>query len=211
MEKPKDDLDAVRILVATLESFDKEARERIIRWAGEKLGMYSTIQFASAPSALPRPTLQHGAESQATATRSMDLKSFVEEKSPKNDMHFAVTAAYYYLHEVVPNECKETIDKDVLAEAVRIVKWRRGLNHPGQTLLNAFNAGLLDKTSDRGEFKLNMVGKNLVGVLLPESGTAPQTKKPARRTKKKLGVRKKASAKNKKGKTKTTRKTSRKK
>lgn len=37
MTKPTDDLEAVRTIVEALESFESEDKERIIRWAREKL------------------------------------------------------------------------------------------------------------------------------------------------------------------------------
>jgi hypothetical protein len=39
MTKPPDDYEAVRQFVTTLEGFSADDRERIIRWAREKLGM----------------------------------------------------------------------------------------------------------------------------------------------------------------------------
>ncbi|MFH1699005.1 MAG: hypothetical protein ABIE07_00325 [Candidatus Zixiibacteriota bacterium] len=164
MDKPKDDLDAVRIVVATLESFDNEARERIFRWAAEKLDMHPNSHITKATiGALP-----HKSVLQPKSAEVIDLKSFVDEKIPKNDMHFAATVAYYYLYESCQDDRKETINKEILSEAVRVVKWRQGLNNPGQTLLNAFNAGLLDRTGDRGEYKLNMVDR---WPIVPRSGT----------------------------------------
>jgi hypothetical protein len=37
MTKPTDDLEAVRTIVEALESFEADDKERIIRWAREKL------------------------------------------------------------------------------------------------------------------------------------------------------------------------------
>ncbi len=41
MSSKPDDLEAVRLLADTLQPFASEDRERIIRWAREKLGMVS--------------------------------------------------------------------------------------------------------------------------------------------------------------------------
>ena len=180
MEKMKDDLEAVRKLVETLEPFSNEERERIVRWAIEKLGM-QTVSTSIVP---PITTPQRGL-TQSTITQvgvaTTDLKTFVAEKQPKSDVHFAATVAYFYTYEAPPEKRKESINKEDLAEAVRYVKWRQGLRNPGQTLINAYTSGILDKTAERGEYKLNMVGTNLVAVILPSGGTALQASKASRR------------------------------
>jgi hypothetical protein len=212
MDKLKDDLDAVRVLIETLEPFEKDDRERIIRWAAEKLGM-STIASISTTFRTTQLVKPQDSSSQLVSSPTTNLKSFIDEKNPKTAVHFTAAVAYYYLYEAPPDNRKESVNRDTLAESVRIVKWGRGLQNPSQTLINTFNAGLLDKASERGEYKLNMVGKNLVAVLLPDDGTSPQVKKSARHAKKKKAVtsRSKTKSKAKKTKAKTTKKTHRKK
>jgi len=50
MSSKPDDLEAVRSLADTLQPFASEDRERIIRWAREKLGMTASV----APAVPPR-------------------------------------------------------------------------------------------------------------------------------------------------------------
>jgi hypothetical protein len=203
MEKPKDDLDAVRIVVQTLESFDKDERERIFRWAAEKLGMpLASRQSTSSVTALHQP---HRKEVTGhAAPPQTDLKSFVAEKDPKSDVHFAATVAYYYQFEAPQDQRKDAISRDDLVQAVRVVN-RDRLRNPGQTLNNAYHLGLFDKTGERGVYGLNTVGENLVAVILPDGGSLIQTTRPAKRTKK-AKRRKKATVKVKSAKSKTKQK-----
>ncbi len=164
MTKESDDLEAVRILVATLEPFEKTDQERIIRWAREKLGL-SIKTGENPPSAPPG----------GSSTGGKDLRTFVAEKSPTSDNQFAATVAYYYRFEASKAEQRETITKKDLQDACRLAG-RQRLRDPDQTLRNAQNVGLLDKAGT-GAFSINSVGENLVAMTLPgQSVSAPQVK-----------------------------------
>lgn len=176
MTKPQaDDLEAVRTIVAALEGFDEKDKERILRWAREKLGLAHSHPSVSAthlpPTALPAtPTpVPLGAAS--------DIKSFVEKKNPTSDIQFAATVAYYYRFEAPGHLRKESITKEDLVEACRQVG-RDRLRHPAQTLVNAHTQGLLDR-GERGAYAINTVGENLVAMALPSDGkgrSAPRAK-----------------------------------
>jgi hypothetical protein len=61
MSKPVDDLEAVRVVVETLQGFKEDEQQRIFRWAAEKLGLTSTFGatghgFAASPS-VPKSSL----------------------------------------------------------------------------------------------------------------------------------------------------------
>ena len=47
---PPDDLEAVRMLVETLQGFDAKDQERIIRWAREKIGLQPSTPQQPVPS-----------------------------------------------------------------------------------------------------------------------------------------------------------------
>jgi hypothetical protein len=94
-------------------------------------------------------------------------------------MQFAATVAYYFAFEAPLGERKDSITADDLQDACRQVG-RHRLKRPIKTLHNAHASGLLDKAGERGAFKINTVGENLVAVTLPSgSGTAapPRAKK----------------------------------
>ncbi len=99
-----------------------------------------------------------------------NIRSFTEEKLPKNDTQFATVAAYYYKFLVPENQRLDTIDKEVLQRALREASRKQPTN-PNDTLNNAYKAGLLDR-KDKGQFAINAVGENLVAIALPDDGTS---------------------------------------
>jgi hypothetical protein len=178
MSAPKtDDLEAVRIVVETLKDFQPDEQQRIFRWAAEKLGM--SLPAASSytpppsspgtPSALPpTPPVPGG---------TIDIKTFMADKKPRNDVQYAAAVAYYYRFDAPPADRKEAINKDDLQEATR-KSGRDRFGNPLQTLNNAHTLGLLDRGAEKGTFVLNSVGENLVAMTLPDGGTP---KKPVKK------------------------------
>lgn len=196
MPDTHDDLDAIRTIVDALTPFDTEEQKRIARWAFEKLGL--TLGPAAhqapaapvapvAPAAAPHPVVVAAATPVAPSS-SQDIKSFVGSKSPANDMQFAATIAYFYAFEALEEHKKSEIGSEDLLEACRLTG-RERLSNPGQTLRNAAYNGLLDKGADKGTYKINTVGENLVALTLPSG--APTTKsKPPRKPAKKTPAKK---------------------
>lgn len=179
-EEKKDDLETVRIIVDALESFTDEDRERIMRWSREKLGM-SKKQFSSneitqiseSPSVTSQLTTEVG---------PVDIKSFTKEKDPKSDVQWAATAAYFYRFKAPEFERKETISAKDLQEASHQARGF-GFKDALKTLSNGVGRGYFNR-AERGTFRLNAVGENLVAMVLPggsaENGT---TRKPSKRKK----------------------------
>jgi len=182
MSQQLDDLEAVRALVTTLEKFDKNEQERIIRWAREKLG----LNVAQVQSAVPAQIVQQPGSQQFQGSVK-DLKSFVNEKNPSSDMQFAVTVAYYYKFEAPENERKDSINSDTLQDAARLSS-RTRLRNPGQTLINTSFNGMLDKADEKGAYKINTVGENLVAMTLPQNSTSKKAVKPRKPSKKKAST-----------------------
>jgi hypothetical protein len=187
MKKELDDLKAVRTLVSILEGFEKTDQERVIRWAREKLGL---------PSATSGTPLIHGPDKPlklgealltgGSAGAGKDIKAFVAEKRPATDNHFTATVAYYYRFEAPEAQRKDAITAEDLQDACRKAG-RERLKNPGQTLINAHSAGLLDK-AERGAYAINSVGENLVAMTLP--GEAAGSSGAKRGTKKNVKVKK---------------------
>ncbi len=193
MTKAADDLEAVRKVAAALEGFESTEQERILRWAREKLGL-STASPAATPQSIPQSTTQTvlpvGATSQSVGTKN--LSTFVQEKNPRNDVQFAATVAYFHRFEAPSDKRKTEINADELQDATRLAP-RERFKHPGQTLRNAHNLGLLDKGSQEGFFAINSVGENLVAMTLP-SGASDKAKVRKRHKAKKKRKAKKARA-----------------
>lgn len=180
MSQQIDDLEAVRIIASTLEKFDKNDQERIIRWAREKLGLNVTQQ----PLTHPLPQTPSQSNPQIPIDRAVDLKTFINEKNPTSDMQFAATVAYYYKFEAPEDQRKETIDSDTLQDAARLAN-RKRLSKPSQTLINASFNGMIDKTDAKGVYKINTVGENLVAMTLPQGNSTTKVKrdqKPKKKT-----------------------------
>jgi hypothetical protein len=181
MSKPPDDLDAIRTIVSTLEAFEVGDRERIIRYALEKLGVKAT----PLPSALPVRSDAPSLTPQSLTVKN--ISTFVKDKDPKSDVQFAATVSYFHRFEAPTDKRKDEINADDLLEACRLVPWTRPKN-PGQTLRNAKFQGLLDAGTKDGFFCINSVGENLVAMALPGGAVEKDSrrKKRARRKVKKI-------------------------
>jgi hypothetical protein len=190
MTKAADDLEAVRAVTAALEGFEAKDQERIIRWAREKLGL-SAVSLVATEQSSTQNTIQK--ESPSTpSTQSAGIKNlstFVSEKSPNNDVQFAATVAYFHRFEATPDKRKTEINADDLQDATRLVP-RERFKHPGQTLRNAHNLGLLDKGSQEGLFAINSVGENLVAMALPSGASDQGKSRISRKSKKKRKAKK---------------------
>ena len=133
----------------------------------EKLGHDKHSQLPITSLVLPHDALQlPGAAHHTGSTK--DLKSFVIDKNPSSDMQFAAVIAYYYKFEAPINERKDSINSEVLQNATRLAG-RTRLTKPVQTLVNTSFNGLLDKADEKGSYKINTVGENLVAMTLPQS------------------------------------------
>jgi hypothetical protein len=171
MNKPADDLEAVRTVVEAVQGFTDEEQQRIFRWAGEKLGL-RVPSSATRPAPQPGPAAPEGSHvaAQPPAGGGQDIRSFVAAKQPRSDVQYAATVAYYHQFEAPQAEKKERIGKDDLQEAARKTG-RERFKRPDQTLRNAHSLGLLDKGDEAGTFCINTVGENLVAMTLPGNGT----------------------------------------
>lgn len=177
MSTKTDDLEAVRAVVEALKSFDPADQERIIRWAREKLGLPNAPATVSAPGPSIAPA--DGVPitpAQSGGAQGQDIRTFIASKDPQTDNHFAAAVAYYYRFVAQGEQHKEAISADDLQNATRMVN-RGRFKRPDQTLVNAHNAGLLDKAG-RGAYSINTVGENLVAMALPGGATGA---KPSRR------------------------------
>ncbi len=184
----KDDLEAVRVLVDALTPFDNTERERIIRWACEKLGVsYDAV----APQSTVTKTKSlvaavDGAVPDIGQRRpSRDIKSFIDEKNPQSDRQLAAVVAYYYAFEAPEGQRKSSIGSNDLVDACRLANRHRPKNS-GQTLINTAHSGFLDKAEETGKYKLNAVGENLVAMTLPSGTLLKRTPRKIKQVSKKI-------------------------
>lgn len=174
--KPRDEFDAVRMVVEILKDLTAEEQARVIRYAQEKLGWAGGAQSAIPGFAVPGLSVP-GVSGSVAAPKGVDIASFMQTKNPINDVQFATAVAYYYAFEAPQATRKFEIGPNDLLDAAR-QSGRPRKKNPIQTLHNTMSRGYLDKAG-RGTFKINPVGENLVAMGLP-SGSA--TTSPRRRT-----------------------------
>jgi hypothetical protein len=184
MPQKIDDLEAVRTIVATLETFPKEEQERILRWTREKLGLELTNPQQSA-SITQQHTTSPTFEQQSSPQSLVDLKTFVNSKKPATDRQFAATVAFYYKFEAPEKDRKDSINSAILQDATRLAS-RSRLKDPKQTLYNASFDGLLDKAEEKGFYRINTVGENLVAMTLPQNNPPTKKSKTLAKTKKNI-------------------------
>lgn len=164
MSKQTDDLEAVRIIAEALKDFDKSDQERIIRWARERVGLDPSVSSAMVTTPQRQPTT---IPATLGSEKSVTIKEFIESKNPRKDIHFSAVVAYYYRFEASEGSKKDAINSDDLQEACRLSN-RNRFEKPIGVLNNAEAMGLLDR-QERGLFKINAVGENLVAMGLPAS------------------------------------------
>ena len=90
MTTKPDDLEAVRTIAETLQPFDELERDRILRWVREKLGMLPPTVPATSLADAPVPAVLPPTPNQREAGE--DISSFIANKAPVSDVHFAATA-----------------------------------------------------------------------------------------------------------------------
>lgn len=190
MSKPHNDFEVAKSIHDLLEPLNDEHRKRILRWVGESLGI-STVQQPVPPTLATTQTQTPVAPLPAApSTGNVDIKTFVDQKSPRSDQQFAAVVAYYYRFEAPADKQKMTLDTGSLQDATRLVG-RARLSSPNATLNNAKQSGYLN-SSTPGEFEISTVGENLVAMTLPNtSATKTKSKKAkSKKTNRKKGPKK---------------------
>jgi len=167
MSQKPDDLEAVRTICTALEPFDDGERQRILRWASEKLGIRNTAPNNTTTQSheTANPTQQVTNPGQVSGK---DIKTFLDEKNPNSANQLVAAVAYYHKFEAPTTERKNAITKEDLLDACRKAQRERP-KYPIQVLVNASAFGLVDKVGT-GTYEINAVGENLVAVSMPTSG-----------------------------------------
>jgi len=186
MTTSRSDFDTAKAIADHLKDLEKERQQRILRWVAESLsldlsGTATDQRTGETHTGSGGAISQHGnLQTNQRQQRPVDIKSFVDSKKPKSDVQFAAVVAYYYRFEASAEARRDSIDAQALQEAARLAGRRRPPKPLG-TLNNAKTLGYLD-SSERGQFRINSVGENLVAMTLP--GTeAESSRNKARPTK----------------------------
>ncbi len=168
-EQVDSELQAIQHVISSLESLDAQARGRVLDYVFKRLGLSGPMaqQLLSSEGRVPSESrVQPAGPEAAQRTAVKDIRGLKEEKSPRSANQMAALVAYYLAELAPAKERKDTIGKDDIAKYFT----QAGFPPPKQpafTLTNAKNAGYLDQAGERGLYKLNPVGYNLVVHGLP--------------------------------------------
>jgi hypothetical protein len=169
----KSPLEAAQKIVAELQGMTTEHQALALKFAMETLGLQlptARAQGVQTPSHSPH-TVQSATRDDPALKRT-DIKTFTAAKSPKSDQQFAAVVAYYYQFEAPADQRKDSIDATTMRDAARMAG-RKQVKNWSLTLDNSKRSGYLDK-AERGAFKLNAVGENLVAITLPGNAASSQ-------------------------------------
>jgi hypothetical protein len=167
------ELQAIQQVLKALESLDSDARARVIDYIFKRLG----LKVPPATTPIPPSSFASGASELAPSAAPLlppvggvvDIRALKESKAPRSDNEMAALMAFYLKHHAPEGEKKESVS------TADVEKYFIQANYPLPkqprfTLQNAKNAGYFDP-AERGFFKLNPVGYNLVVHGLSESHT----------------------------------------
>lgn len=180
MSQKPDDLEALKTICNTLEPFNEVDRERIVRWATERLGIKN---IAPTQSQFVQPLTAFQTTPALGQSENKDIKTFLLEKNPTSANQLVAAVAYYYKFEAPVSERKNAITKDDLLDACRKATLERP-KAPNVVMVNAAKFGLVDNVGT-GTYEINSVGENLVAVSMPSVGHGTSGKKRTKKNSKK--------------------------
>lgn len=170
---------AIDQIVVALEGLEEKSRPTAIHAACEFLNIrYDSTETPAKPGSAPLKdagsdithTKPHQSSEHSPAGRLIDIRKLKEDKNPKSARQMACVVAYY-LQEMAPaEERKDTITAEDIEKYFKQAKFPLPGKIP-QVLVDAKGAGYLD-SPERGQYKLNAVGYNLVAHNLPSKSDA---------------------------------------
>ncbi len=161
---------AIDELVLALKDLDESSRIIAIKAVIEHLNIPIVSNTKSPQGSQPfNPNPNENANQQNLLTNTVivDIQSLKENKQPANSIEMACIVAYYLGNHAPENEKMDSIGKN------EIDKYFKQANFPlpkaiQQVLVDAKSSGYFD-SAERGKYKLNPVGYNLVAHKLPRS------------------------------------------
>lgn len=167
-------------IVSALDQLDpamrKTALEAVCMHLNIKLTASSapipTTPFPSHNPASPSPIssglVDQGQSRKQQPSVKADIRSLKEEKRPDSAYQMACLVAYYLKELASEDERKETVSAMDLEKYFKQANFKLP-KRMQQVLVDAKGAGYFDSGTQRGEYKLNAVGHNLVAHNLPKS------------------------------------------
>jgi hypothetical protein len=178
------ELQAIVTLLNVLEPLSPEARSNVIAYVFRRLSIIFPGQTApSGVHGLTDVAAGHHAEGVGSpAGGVIDIRSFKEEKQPKTASEMVAIVAYYLAYLAPLDERRDYIVADDIKRYFLQAVFPLPSAPPHMTLVNAKNSGYVD-ARERGQYRLNPVGYNLITNKLP--ATQVRTEKRAGTARKK--------------------------
>jgi hypothetical protein len=187
-EDIKAELKAIETLLETLEPLAQHVRESVIDYVFKRLN----IAGPRLPAVVtPAPTLAEAPSLVRSPAKPTDILSLKEDKQPKTAAEMVAVMAFYLAHCAPEGEARDYITADDIKKYFVQAHFELPASH-SQTLVNTKNAGYLDPI-EKGQYRLNSVGHNLVAHKMPRDGATRRStgssrkkpsKKPVRKVKK---------------------------
>jgi hypothetical protein len=178
------ELQAIVTLLNVLEPLSPEARSNVLAYVFRRLGL--TFAGPHAPSGgrgitdIAAGLYPEGMGSPAGGV--IDIRSFKEEKQPKTASEMVAMVAYYLAYLAPPDERRDYVVADDIKKYFLQAVFPLPSAPPHMTLVNAKNSGYID-ARERGQYRLNPVGYNLITNKLPATQVRAE-KRPAAARKK---------------------------
>jgi hypothetical protein len=157
------ELTAIRRMLDALDGLEPAAQTTAIDFVARKLGL--TPQQPQMLPAVERSTIPTVDVGDAKQHGIMDIRTLKDQKNPHFDHEKAALVAYYLRYHAPEAEQKDSVGAEDIRKYFHQAGFRMPAS-PGQTLTNAKNAGYFDQ-AERGQYRLNPVGYNLIAHRLP--------------------------------------------
>lgn len=170
---------AISTVMEALTPLDQEAREHALDFVMKRLA----INVGKPAPALPAAMSEHAPALHVPApVAAMDIRTFAGLKEPKT-LNEKVAVMAFFLAQVAPaEERRDFITSDDIKPYFIQAGFELPTGPANMTLTNAKNAGYLNAL-ERGQYRLNSVGHNLVAHKLPKTAEDSPLR-PARRSNK---------------------------
>ena len=174
------EVEAIKTLLKVLTPLESDARANVLDFVFRKLGISpvtsnsDTSRSGGSAEAHIETTLL--APKHLVVTQATDIRSLREEKQPKTASQMAALVAYYLKNLAPDDERRDFITPGDVTRYFNQARFELPISPPSVTLLHAKNAGFLNQL-DRGRYKLNPVGYNLVAYKLPGHSSGETTVK----------------------------------
>ena len=183
-EQFKAEVDAIGVVLAQLEPLSDGARRRVLDYVLQALQMSPGDTGRghdhgndNASTGGVATLLDRNQEGDGDGERRPDIRSLREQKQPRSAVEMAVVASYYLTELAPDDERKEAIETADLTKLFKQAAYPLPAKMPN-ILGSAASAGYLDLI-DRGHYRLNPVGHNLVVHNLPTGDGSSQPRKRA--------------------------------